>query len=213
MAYFITFEGGEGSGKSTQIGLTGEFLKSRGVPFLVTEEPGGTLLGKRIRDILLNRNTFDIAPMAELLLFQASRYQHVETIIRPALLEGKVVICDRYTDATIAYQGFGRGIPLEQIQSLNQLASSSLIPDRTFLFDMPVETGLARASQRMEQLQDQPREDRFEQEALAFHQRVRDGYLSLAQAEPERFTILDGTKGIDDLHQEIRCWLQRWLAG
>lgn len=213
MAYFITFEGGEGSGKTTQIRQAGEFLRQQGIPCLITEEPGGTPLGQKIREILLNRNAFSIAPLSELLLFQASRYEHVETVIGPALKAGKVVLCDRYTDATIAYQGFGRGISLEQIQRLNDFATASLKPDRTFLFDMPVEAGLSRASQRMDQQQDQLREDRFEQEALAFHQRVRDGYLSLAQAEPERFIILDGTKSIDDLHQEIRRWLQSWITG
>jgi dTMP kinase len=212
MAYFITFEGGEGSGKSTQIGLTGDFLKTCGVPFLVTEEPGGTLLGKRIREILLNRDTFDIAPMAELLLFQASRYQHVETVIRPALQAGKLVLCDRFTDATVAYQGFGRGIARERIRQLNDIASASLKPDKTFLFDVPVELGLDRASRRMDLQKDQPREDRFEQEALAFHQRVRDGYRSLAREEPDRFILLDGTKDISDLHGEIRQWFQTWMT-
>jgi dTMP kinase len=212
MAYFVTFEGGEGSGKSTQIGLTADFLLSTSVPFLVTEEPGGTLLGKRIREILLNRNTFDIAPMAELLLFQASRFQHVETVIRPALQAGKLVLCDRFTDATVAYQGFGRGIDLERIRQLNDIASASLKPDKTFLFDVPVELGLGRASRRMALQQDRPREDRFEQEALAFHQRVRDGYRTLAQEEPDRFIILDGTKDIGTLHDEIRQWLHNWMT-
>jgi dTMP kinase len=213
MAYFITFEGGEGSGKSTQIGLTGDFLKSRGIPFLVTEEPGGTLLGKRIREILLNRNTFDIAPMAELLLFQASRYQHVETVIRPALQAGKIVLCDRFTDATVAYQGFGRGIPMDRIQQLNDIASASLKPDKTFLFDVPFELGLGRASRRMDLQQDRLREDRFEKEALEFHERVRDGYLSLARQEPERFIVLDGIKDIHDLQNKIRLLLQTWITG
>ncbi|MBN1548501.1 MAG: dTMP kinase, partial [Syntrophaceae bacterium] len=204
MVYLITFEGGEGSGKTTQIALAGDFLRDRGIPCITTEEPGGTLLGKRVREILLNRNTFDIAPMTELLLFQASRYQHVESIIQPALKAGNVVLCDRYTDATIAYQGFGRGIPREQIQILNTLASASLKPDRTFLFDMPVETGLARAARRMDLQQDRPREDRFEQEAIAFHQRVRNGYRHLAEEEPERFVVLDATRSISEIQEEIQ---------
>lgn len=213
MAYFITFEGVEGSGKSTQIRMAEECLKQWGIPHLVTEEPGGTPLGRKIREILLHRHAFAIAPLSELLLFQASRYQHVETVIQPALRAGKVVLCDRYTDATIAYQGFGRGISLDRIQLLNDFATASLKPDRTFLFDMPVESGLTRASQRMDQQPDRPREDRFEQEALAFHQRVRDGYLSLAHDEPERFIILDGTKKIEDLHLEIQHQLRSWIAG
>jgi dTMP kinase len=211
MACFVTFEGGEGSGKTTQISLAGEYLRYRGIPFLTTEEPGGTLLGKRIREILLNRNAFDIAPLAELLLFQASRYQHVETVIRPALQAGKVVLCDRYTDATIAYQGFGRGIPRDQIQHLNELATAALKPGRTFLFDMPVEAGLARAAKRMDLQQDKPREDRFEQEALAFHQRVRNGYRRLAEEESERFIVLDATRSIDDIQEAIRRCLLTWL--
>jgi len=213
MAYFITFEGVEGSGKSTQIRMAGEFLHQCGVPHIITEEPGGTPLGRKIREILLHRHDFSIAPLSELLLFQASRHQHIETVIQPALNAGKVVLCDRYSDATIAYQGFGRGIPLERIHFLNSFATASLEPDRTFLFDMPVETGLVRAAQRMARQPDQPREDRFEQEALAFHQRVRDGYLSLARAESSRFVILDATKNIDVLHLEIQRWLRSWIAG
>jgi len=212
MAYFITFEGGEGSGKTTQIKMASEYLQQCGVPHLVTEEPGGTPLGQRIRDILLNRQSFAITALSELLLFQASRCQHVETVIRPALQSGRMVLCDRFTDATIAYQGFGRGISMEWIHRLNDIVSVSLKPDKTFLFDVPVELGLARASRRMDMRQDSPREDRFEKEALAFHQRVREGYRFLAREEPDRFVVLDGTKEIDDLQQEIRQQLSSWIG-
>lgn len=210
MAYFITFEGGEGSGKTTQISLLSEYLQQCGVPHLVTEEPGGTPLGQRIRDILLNRQSYAITALSELLLFQASRCQHVETVIQPALQSGSIVLCDRFTDATIAYQGFGRGISMEWIHRLNDIVSVSLKPDKTFLFDVPVEIGLARACCRMDMRQDLPREDRFETEARAFHQRVRDGYRFLAREEPDRFIVLDGTREIDDLQQEIRRHLSRW---
>ena len=213
MAYFITFEGVEGSGKTTQIRRAGELLQQLGVPHLITEEPGGTPLGRKIREILLNRNAFAITGLSELLLFQASRCQHVGTVIQPALQEGKLVLCDRFTDATTAYQGFGRGIAMDWIKRLNDIASASLKPHKTILFDVPVELGLARASRRMDLQQDLPREDRFEKEALEFHQRVRDGYRFLAHEEPDRFIILDGTKDIGDLHDEIRQWLHTWITG
>ncbi len=213
MAHFITFEGVEGSGKSTQIKLAGEFLSREGIPCLVTEEPGGTPLGLKIRELLLHRHDFSITSLSELLLFQASRCQHVETVIRPALAEGIVVLCDRYTDATIAYQGFGRGISRERIHLLNDIATAALKPERTFLFDLPAATGLTRAKQRMDLRQDLPREDRFEEEALAFHQQVRSGYLILARDEPQRFTVLDGTRSIEELQQAIRASLTGWIKG
>ncbi|MDX9746489.1 MAG: dTMP kinase [Syntrophales bacterium] len=212
MAHFITFEGGEGSGKTTQVRQAGEFLRQRGIPFLLTEEPGGTSLGLKIRELLLQRHAISISALAELLLFEASRCQHVETVIRPALRAGKVVLCDRYTDATIAYQGFGRSLCPDRIRFLNDLATDSLKPDWTFLLDVPAETGLARAIQRMNLEEHLPKEDRFEQETLAFHQRVRDGYRTLAQAEPKRFIVLDGTKPVDELHQEICSRIEVWAG-
>ena len=213
MACFITFEGVEGSGKTTQIGMAADHLRQCGLPCLVTEEPGGTPLGRRIRDILLNRHSFAITALSELLLFQASRCQHVETVIRPALESGSIVLCDRFTDATLAYQGFGRGISMERIHRLNEIATASLKPDKTFLFDVPVELGLSRASHRMDMQRDLPREDRFEKEALAFHQQVREGCLFLAEKEPDRFIVLDGTREIGDLQQEIRHRLNSWIGG
>jgi len=210
MACFVTFEGPEGSGKTTQIRLAAERLQRKAIPHVVTEEPGGTPLGTKIRRLLLNRQSFSIDPMAELFLFQAARCQHVETVIRPALRENKTVLCDRFTDATMAYQGAGRGLDKEIIRHLNQLVA--LKPDKTFLFDIPVDEGIKRALDRMDAKTAAPREDRFENEALQFHQRVRDEYLLTAKAEPERFVIIDGTKGIEEIHHEIWGHLWSWIG-
>jgi dTMP kinase len=208
---FVTFEGPEGSGKTTQIRIIAERLKQEDIPHIVTGEPGGTPLGTKIREILLNHQAFSITSLAELFLFQAARCQHVETVIRPALQEGKIVLCDRFTDATVAYQGAGRSLEEKTIRLLNCLATSSLKPDRTFLFDIPVVEGIKRALDRMNAEASLLREDRFENETLQFHQRVRDEYLLLAQAEPERFIIVDGTKGIETLHHEIWSHLYSWI--
>ena len=210
MACFVTFEGPEGSGKTTQAGMVAERLRRKSIPHVVTEEPGGAPLGVKIREVLLNRQSFSITPLAELFLFQAARCQHVETIIRPALQENKVVLCDRFTDATIAYQGAGRGLDKDVIHYLNRLAALSLQPDKTFLFDIPVAEGIRRAFARMDGASSL-REDRFENETLQFHQRVRNEYLSLARAEPERFIMIDATKGIEELHHEIWRHLYSWI--
>ena len=186
-------------------------MRQISIPHVVTEEPGGTPMGSKIREILLNRQSFSITSLAELFLFQAARCQHVETVIRPALQKNKIVLCDRFTDATIAYQGAGRGLDKEIIYHLNRLATLSLKPDRTFLFDIPVDIGIKRALDRISLGAPLLREDRFEKEALQFHQRVRSEYLFLAQAEPKRFIILDGTKGIEDLHYEIWGHLCSWI--
>jgi dTMP kinase len=189
---FITFEGIEGSGKSTQIRRLAERI-----PYaVVTKEPGGTPTADRIRAILLDSAT-TLDPVAELFLFAASRRQHVVEVIRPALDRGGVVLCDRYTDATLAYQGFGRLLNLDQLRTLNDWATSSLEPDVTLLFDLPEETGVARArSRNAEAAHD---EGRFEAEDLRFHRRVREGYLSLAKSEPQRFVIIEGEGSVDEV--------------
>ena len=213
MACFVTFEGTEGSGKTTQVRMAAERLRQKSIPHIVTEEPGGTPMGVKIREVLLNHQSFSITPLTELFLFQAARCQHVETVIRPALQKNKIVLCDRFTDATVAYQGAGRGLDKDVIQHLNRLATLSLKPDKTFLFDIPVAEGLKRALDRINGGASSLREDRFETEALQFHQRVRNEYLLLAQAEPKRFIMIDATKEIEELHHEIWDHLCSWIGG
>jgi len=201
LSLFITFEGIEGCGKTTQIGhLTSHFKKNQR-PFLLTREPGGTQVGKKIRQILLSSDSIGIEPMVELFLYVADRIQHYRQVIAPALREGKVVLCDRFADATTVYQGFGRGLDLAWIEEIHARALENIRPDLTFLLDLPVEVGLKRAWKRLEK--DQTREDRFEKEALDFHRRIREGYMALARKEPQRILVLDGMKDEQTLHREI----------
>lgn len=207
MSLFITFEGIEGCGKTTQIGLLTSFLKNIHRPFLLTREPGGTEVGERIRQILLYSENVGIEPMAELYLYAAARVQHLRQVISPALRDGKVVICDRFADATVAYQGYGRGLDLAWIEEIHARTMENVKPDLTFLLDLPVEEGLRRALKRMEK--HSVKEDRFEKEALDFHRRVREGYLVLARREPQRIIVLDGMKDEQTLHREILSHLPR----
>jgi dTMP kinase len=189
---FITFEGIEGSGKTTQMRRLAERIPNA----VITKEPGGTPSADRIRAILLD-STSHLDPIAELFLFAASRRQNVVEVIRPALDRGGVVLCDRFTDSTLAYQGFGRLLNLDQLRMLNDWATSSLRPDLTLLFDLPEETGLTRARSRNESADCD--EGRFEAEELRFHRRVREGYLTLAAAEPDRFVVIDGSGTADEV--------------
>lgn len=182
---FITFEGIEGSGKTTQLRRLADRLPDA----VATKEPGGTPAADRIRAILLDSAT-TLDPVAEVLLFAASRRQHVVEVIRPTLERGGVVLCDRFTDATLAYQGFGRLLDLDQLRRLNDWATGSLKPDLTLLFDLSEETGVARA--RLRNAEQPHDEGRFEAEDLRFHRRVREGYLSLVKSEPQRFAVIDG---------------------
>lgn len=211
MGLFVTFEGIEGSGKTTQIRLAGDYLGRRGIPFLITEEPGGTALGMRLRELLLNREPCDICPEAELLLFAAARAQHVREVITPALAAGKMVLCDRFADATVVYQGYARGLDMEAIAFLNSIAAAGRQPDLTLLFDLPVEAGLRRAQARIAQLAGEPREDRFEAEDLSFHIKVREGYLLLAHKNTERFRVIDAAGAVADLQEVVRFHLDRLL--
>jgi dTMP kinase len=203
MSRFVTFEGVEGCGKTTQIRLAAGWLEERGIHVLATAEPGGTPLGRQIREILLNRGASAIGAEAELLLFAAARAQHVRETILPALREEKWVLCDRFADATLAYQGFGRGVDAGFIRTLNAFAVLSLTPDMTLLFDVPVEVGLERAKIRTADLLPEAAEDRFEQEDQAFHRRIRHGYLTLASEEAERFRIIDGSADVGTVHREV----------
>ncbi len=198
---FITFEGPEGSGKSTQIQRVGTWFRERfreqGRACVITKEPGGTPISDRIRAILLDSAATGMDAMTELLLYAASRRQHVVEVIRPALQRGEAVFCDRYTDATLAYQGYGRLLDLERLQTLNQWATDGVKPDLTLLFDLDEEAGLARAHARNAGMDVD--EGRFELEDLRFHRRVREGYLALLAAEPKRFAKIDAAGSIDEV--------------
>jgi dTMP kinase len=201
---FITLEGIEGSGKTTQIDRLVEFLEDRGIDCVSTRQPGGTLIGQNIRSILLDPANSALAPLTELLLYMADRAQHIHELIRPALKKGQTVVCDRYFDATLVYQGFARGLSIELIGQLHQLLFDDLKPDATLLLDLSPQVGLQRAWQQLNNGQRSGDESRFEAEALAFHEKVRAGYLELARLEPDRFRIIDAAQSQDEVFAAIR---------
>jgi dTMP kinase len=186
MSLFITFEGGEGSGKSVQAKALYRRLSRLAVPVLLTHEPGGTPFGKRLGHWLKWTKDTDISPLTELMLFNAARAQSVAEVIHPSLKSGKVVISDRYADSTTVYQGYGRELDLAMVKAINRAATQGLTPDLTILLDMPAEEGLARKKDE--------KPDRFEQEVIAFHHRVREGYLELARSEPQRWLVIDASQ-------------------
>lgn len=198
MGHFITFEGIEGCGKTTQIRLLGEHLQSSGYRVISTREPGGCPIADKIRAILLDADNSAMSPLSELLLYSAARAQHVAEVIIPALEDGCVVLCDRFTDATVAYQSAGRGIEAGIIQTLNSLACNTVNPELTVLLDCDVETGLGRARARIESVAG-PREERFELESLEFHQRVRNSYLHLASQQPHRFLRIPAGGSVEEV--------------
>ena len=198
---FLSIEGMEGSGKSTLAGLLCAGIEGKGMPVVSTREPGGCLLGKELRRILLNRASV-LEDDAELFLFLADRAQHVGECLRPALAEGKWVVCDRYSDSTIAYQGYGRGKDRAMLRALCDAASGGLWPDKTLLLDLPEEEGLARARKRNGVNGADNAEGRFEAERMDFHRRVRRGFLELAAQEPERFIVLDATRPPREIFEE-----------
>jgi dTMP kinase len=199
---FITFEGIDGCGKSTQFRLLAHWFRERGTEVVETVEPGGTAIGQQIRKILLDSASSDIQPRAELLLYFASRAQNVDQVIRPALHAGRIVLCDRFTDSTLAYQGYGRGLDLEMVSDLDRIACRGLKPDVTLLIDIDLETSLMRARHRNERVGSS--ESRMEDEGVAFHERVRQGYLALAKNEPHRIAVIDGRASISEVGQRIR---------
>jgi len=203
---FITFEGIEGCGKTTQIALLAGKLSAAGADVVSTHEPGGTRAGTVIRKILLQSESGPLNPVTELLLFSASRSQLVSSVIMPALLEGKVVLCDRFYDSTRAYQGHGRGLDLEMIRQAIDIATGGLTPDRTILLDMPAEAGLDRAMTRL--MKERTDEARFEEEGLKFHRLVREGFLSIAAQEPERVRIVDASGSVEEVHLRVMAALQ-----
>ena len=208
---FITLEGIEGSGKTTQIDRLAEFFKERGMACVTTRQPGGTVIGENIRSILLNPQNQALEPMAELLLYLADRAQHINEIIKPALAEGKVVLCDRYFDATVVYQGFARGLRVELLLELHRILFENLKPDVTLLLDLSPQQGLERAWQQLSNGQRAGHESRFENESLAFHEKVRAGYLELAKLEPQRFRIIDAGRSADHVFAQISKTLAPFL--
>lgn len=206
---FITFEGIEGSGKTTQMGPVVDFLRQRDVECVVTREPGGTRIGEKIRAILMDPENNGLFPMAELMLYAADRVQHVQEQIAPALAAGKTVVCDRFHDSTIAYQGFSRKIDITAIDRVHALILDGLTPDLTFLLDLPAAVGLARAWKQINNGQRSGAETRFESENLAFHEAVRAGYLELARREPHRFIIIDATAEANKVTAQILSALDR----
>jgi len=205
MALFITLEGGEGCGKSVQSKALYKRLSKLAVPAILIHEPGVTTLGEKISRWLKWTRNIDVSPAAELLLFNASRAQLVAEVIRPGLEDGKVVVCDRYMDSTTAYQGYGRGLDLQLVRVVNETGIMGLKPDLTVLLDIPAEVGLARKGNK--------RQDRFEAEDIAFHQRVRNGYLKLASDEPERWLVVDASQSKGKVAQIIWERVNRLLSG
>lgn len=204
MNKFITFEGIEGSGKSTQLKLAGEYLIEKNIPVVMTQEPSGTPIGRKIGDILFDRGHQAMCPETELFLFCAARAQHVREVVLPALAAGKYVLCDRFFDATFAYQAAGRGLDATFIEMINDYCALQLKPNLTLLFDLPVESGLQRAGRRDACLENPSAADRFEKEKLDFHQRVRQGYLSRLSEDAGRFRLIDASRTIDIIAQDVR---------
>ena len=193
---FITLEGPEGSGKSTQIKRLAKRLESMGFPVITTREPGGTPIGDQIRQVLVRMENKELHPRTEILLFLAARAQLVEQLIKPALQDGKIILCDRYGDSTLAYQGYGHGLDLEQLRQMLDFATDHLKPDLTILMDLDVKTGLMRKKAEDEW-------NRLDAYEVLFHERVRQGYLELANEEPERWRIVDASQGIDAVQEDL----------
>ena len=202
MLRFVTIEGGDGSGKSRQVGLLDEYLEARGVSRLLTREPGDTPLGQQLRKLLLEGRPESLSDETELFLILADRAQHVREVVRPALEQGKLVVSDRYADSTLAYQGYGRGMDLEMLRRLNVVATGGTMPELTIVLDCPVEVALARAADRRDG--QGARENRFEAEGIAFQRRVREGFLELAEAEPSRCVVVSTACPVMETHEEMR---------
>ena len=193
MSLFITFEGADGCGKTTQIELLNKYLQQKGFKTLVTREPGAKGLGEKLREILLNYNG-EVSPNCESFLFLADRAQHVDCVIKPALKDGVIVLCDRHTDSTVAYQGYGRQLDIEQIKKLNEIAVNGLKPDLTIVFDIDIETSMQRVGKT---------KDRMESAGMDFFNRVRNGYLAIAKDEPNRVKVINAADTIERIHEKV----------
>ena len=201
MSLFITFEGADGCGKTTQIELLNKYLQAKGFKTLVTREPGAKGLGEKLREILLNYDG-EVSPNCESFLFLADRAQHIDMLIKPAIERGEVVLCDRHTDSTVAYQGYGRGLDLNQIKMLNDIATNGVKPDMTFVFDIDIETAQERVGKT---------KDRMESAGIEFFNRVRQGYLEIAKSEPERVKVLDATQTIETIANQVKEYIDTKL--
>ena len=190
---FITFEGADGCGKTTQLKLLAEYLTNKGLEVVITREPGAKGLGEKVREILLNYDG-EVSDRCESFLFLADRAQHIDMIINPAIAQGKIILCDRHTDSSVAYQGYGRGLSIERINMLNNLAVNGRYPDMTLVFDIDVETSMKRVGEE---------KDRMESAGMDFFNRVRNGYLEIAKQEPNRVKVLDARKSIEEIHKDV----------
>lgn len=191
---FITFEGADGCGKTTQLNLLEKYLKDKGLDVIVTREPGAKGLGEKFREILLNYDGV-VSDRCESFLFLADRAQNIDTIVKPAVSSGKIVLCDRHIDSSVAYQGYGRGLDIQQIKNLNTIAAGGMLPDLTLVFDIDIETSMQRVGKN---------KDRMENSGNEFFNRVRNGYLELAKQEPDRIKVVDSTASIDDIHNKVK---------
>ncbi len=196
LSLFVTFEGPEGSGKTTQVQLLTEYMKEQGYPVLCTREPGGTEISEQIRQLILSKRNQAISDETEALLYSAARAQIIAELIRPALDAGRIVLSDRYADSTLAYQGYGLGLNLDALRAITRFATGGLVPDRTFFIDVPVEFGLRR-KRRGET-------NRLDDKSVAYHERVRAGYFEMIKAEPQRWTVIDGTRPVDQVQRDLR---------
>ncbi|MFP4097998.1 MAG: dTMP kinase [Alphaproteobacteria bacterium] len=210
---FISFEGGEGSGKTTQINLLSDYLTNEGYRVVTTREPGGTPEAESIRSVLVQREGGNWSPMSEVLLLYAARIIHTEQVIKPAMEEGAIVISDRYADSTLAYQGYGHGLPLDSIKAVDALSIGAFKPDITFVLDIDPKTGLSRSIKRLEAEKgyDQQTEDRFERMGLKFHERLRQGYLNIAKSDTARCRVLDAALDVGTLSEQIIQSVKRLL--
>lgn len=204
---FITLEGVEGSGKSTVCDRLATWLKAQGFDLVLTREPGSSSLGRKLRAILLDMNSVDLSEQSELFLYLADRAQHVREVLEPALGAGKIVLCDRYADSTLAYQGYGRGVNLDELTLVNNMAIRGLWPDLTLLFDVDAEVGLSRARKRNQEENIEQTEGRFEAEELDFHQRIRQGYLNLAQKYAYRYRLIDANLPANQVFEQAQAHL------
>lgn len=197
---FITFEGIDGCGKTTQLNLLAEYLEKKGLEVFITREPGAAGLGKKLREILLNYDG-EVSPNCESFLFLADRAQHIDMLVKPAVEAGKIVLCDRHTDSTIAYQGYGRGLDLSQIKMLNNIATSGVKPNLTFIFDLDLETAFSRVGKT---------QDRMESAGLEFFERVRKGYLEIAKQEPERVKVINSNDSIENIFDQVKKVMEEY---